>query len=459
MQSIATTRGKKKLTILAALACVLELSLPADAKPCDDAVNAAKQLILIGKLQQAARVLSAGIEKDPKCSELFQLRGWCLFYLKKPYEAVKDIDKAMELDSTRYENWTTRAEILRHLAKYDESRKVLDKAIQISPARPEAYYLRGLACLLQGLQIRARKDFTSAIERGKSHRYLLYSYYWRGRTEEMQGDYRSAVADFDRSVNLDKMAREKPDKKDGFWLLTMDQQSTKGLGVLERGFCYGILGEHEKAIADLTIVLQSKPKETLLYEKRGHSYLCLGNYSEALKDFNRALLLGTESTEVYYQLGITHFCLKKFTNAASDMNAWLERTFWNDNTKTPLATVIGYVSMKRSQQDGAAKQLVDKFAEHQVEENGWTRSISALLAARITPQKLVSLTDKLPKKEKTRAQCYAALYFLSESKTQAAVPFLKWIKEQGDRKTDEYTISMCELGGILESHQGAIMSR
>ncbi len=449
MQNIAKAT-KIQLAILALWFGVAIFSV-ADAKPCDEVVKTSKQLIVVGKLEQAARVLSDGIATNPKCGELFQLRGWCLFYLKKPQDAIKDVDKALALDPNRYENLTTRAEILRHLAKYDESRKVLDKAIQIDAKRPEAYYLRGLACLLQGLQIRARKDFTSAIERAPKHRYLLYSYYWRGRTAEMQGDYRSAVADFNKSVSLDKKAREQGDSKDGFWLLTIQQQNTKGLGILERGFCYGILGEHEKAIADLTTVIGEKPKETLLYEKRGQSYLSLGRYGDALKDFNRALLLGTESSEIYYQLGIAHFCLKKFTNSASDMNAWLERTFWNDSSKTPLAIVIGYASLKRSHQDAAAKQLVDKFAELQVDEAGWTRSIAALLSARTTPDKLVSITEKLSKKEQTRARCYAALYLLCEGKTQAAAPFLKWVKEQGDKKTDEYTISICESGKPVES--------
>ncbi|MBX9667972.1 MAG: hypothetical protein K2X93_10155 [Candidatus Obscuribacterales bacterium] len=65
---------------------------------------------------------------------------------------------------------------------------------------------------------------------------------------------------------------------------------------------------------------------------------------------------------------------------------------------------------------------------NQFQKTGSILSSRPTLAARTTPDKLVSITEKLSKKEQTRAQCYAALYLLSEGKTQAAAPFLRWVK-------------------------------
>ena len=299
---------------------------PTQARPADDQLKAGKQFLATGNFPAAAKSFSQAIQLDPANAEALALRGYILYCMSKPDLAIQDLDKSVKVDPKSYSAWTARAEVLRNLQRYDESRKDLDKAIALKPNIPDAYYLRGLSSLLQGLHVRAQQDFTSAIKLGQSHKYVNFAYYWRGRTEEMQENYRAAIEDFTQSMSRgipQSITTRHLDPK-AVYMYSAGEAKAGTLGLLERGLCYSALGEHEKAISDLTEVLKLSPKETLLYEKRGNALLALGRYQDALKDLNRALLLGTESGDVYFHLGLAHFCgLLEHSGKTTRKTRWL----------------------------------------------------------------------------------------------------------------------------------------
>jgi len=439
-------------TIGAKIGLILVVSIlsiaAAQARPADDHLKLGKELLSTGKFPQASAEMTKAIELDGKLAEAYRLRGWISFWMGRPEQSIADLNLAVKLDPTVYDTFTARGEVLRQLSKYDDSRKDFDKAIKINPTKPDAYYLRGLSNLLQGLHVRAKKDFSDAIRLGAKNQYVMFAYYWRGRTAEMQEDYSAAIADFSESIKRAPFAPKRGafrqiDPK-AIYMYSAGESKTTALGLLERGLCYSQLGEHAKAIADLTEVLKSSPKETLLLEKRGHAYLGLGKYQEALRDYNKALLMGTESADVYFHLGIAHLCLKKYSNAASDLKAWTDRTFWEDDRKNPFAASIMYLAYKRSQQDAKAKQAADEAVKGMAKAVGWRKSVPQMLKGKITAEQLVALADAAPKKEKTQAHCYAALYLLAESKAKDAEKQLNWVATQGDRNMLEYTVCASE---------------
>jgi tetratricopeptide (TPR) repeat protein len=431
---------------LAALVLSVLPTARVEAKPVDDYMKKGKQLLEAGHFPAAAADFTKAIEINPKLAEAYQLRGWILFFMGKPEQSIADLNLAVKFDPKRYDSWTARGEVLRQLAKYDDSRKDFDQAIKIDPTKPDAYYLRGLSGLLQGLHVRAQQDFTEAIKRGKNNPYLNFAYYWRGRTEEMQENYKAAIEDFTKSIRMGapKSRFSEHIDPDAIYMYSAGEGKSTALGLLERGLSYSQIGDHKRAIADLTEVIKSSPKETLLYEKRGNAQLALGKYQDALKDFNRALLLGTESGDVYFHLGLAHFCLKKYTNAASDLTAWFDRTFWEDDKKNPLAATMTFLSMKRTKQDARATKLANDSVKGMSKTAGWRKSVPLMLKAKVSPDQFVSQTDKASLKERTQAHCYAALYLLAESKPKEAQKHLNWIKTQGDRNLLEYTISSAE---------------
>ncbi|MDZ4836111.1 MAG: tetratricopeptide repeat protein [Candidatus Melainabacteria bacterium] len=432
--------------------CFFASSNFASAKPVDDKLNHAREFLANAKWQAAIMQSSQAIALDPKNSEAYQLRGWAIFCRGKPDVAIKDLNTAVKLNPNRYENLISRGEIFRQLADYDESRRDLDAAVRINPNKPDAYYLRGCTCLLQGLHVRARQDFTDAIKHGKGSLYLAHAYYWRGRTEEMQENYKDAVVDFSASIKMDPelLPSFVNYSKSGAFIPPPKQKRTNPLGLLERGLSYSLIGEHAKAIEDLSIVIKASPQETLLYEKRGNAYLWLGKYSDALKDFNKALLLGTESGDVYYHLGLAHFCLKRYDSSAADFSAWLSRTFWQDDSKTPLVAMMNYTSLKLSGQDVKAKALAGEAAKGMGKSFAWVKSVPKLLNGKISPGQLVLLTDTKPLKDKTQANCYAGLYYLAERKPEEALKHFSWVVKHGDRKLHEYSISAYETSLISE---------
>lgn len=443
------------ISIAAALSVFTFLSLGAlEAKPADDFLRKGKELLSGGHFPAAVNDFSKAIELNPKLAEAYQLRGWILFFMGKPSQALSDLDLAIKLDPNKYDSWTSRGEVLRQLAKYDESRQDFDKAIKLKPKEPSAYYLRGLSSLLQGLHVRARQDFTTAISLAPTHKYVNFAYYWRGRTNEMQEDYKAAVADYSKSISLGSPAPRlnKHVDPDAIYMYSAGESKSTALGLLERGLSYSQLGEHTKAIEDLTKVIAASPKETLLYEKRGLSLLALGRYKDALKDFNKALLLGTESGDVYFGLAISHFCLKKFENTASDVKAWLSRTFWEDDKKNPLAVSISYTSLKRTNQDAKAKQLAVDSIKGMAKTLGWRKSFPQMLNGKITPDQFVGLTNKAPLKDRTQANCYAALYLSGERKPKEAQKFWDRIKAEGDKNVLEFSVFSAEVSSGNQSN-------
>lgn len=420
---------------------------PTQAKPSDDHVKVGKQLLSTGNFPAAAKSFSQAIQLDPSNAEALALRGFILYWMNKPQLAIQDLDKSVQIDPKNYSGWTSRAEVLRHLQRYDESRKDLDKAIALKPNLPDAYYLRGLSSLLQGLHVRAQQDFTSAIKLGQSHKYVNFAYYWRGRTEEMQENYRAAIDDFTKSMSLGEPQSRTIRHLDpkAIYMYSAGESKAGSLGLLERGLCYSAVGEHEKAIADLTEVLKTSPKETLLYEKRGNALLALGKYQDALKDFNRALLLGTESGDVYFHLGLAHFCLKKYPNTTRDFSAWFERTFWEDDKKNPLALTMTILSMKRSQQESQVQKLLKDATSGMAKTVGWRKSVLSMLQHKIGAEQFVAQTEKKSLKDRTQAHCYASLYLLSESKAKEAKQHFEWMKSKGDRNLLEFTILNAEF--------------
>jgi tetratricopeptide (TPR) repeat protein len=270
---------KPSISVIAIAMTIASNILPMDvlAKPADDAIATARKYFSIGNLPACVSQCTKAIEMDPKNSVAYQLRGWTFYNMGKLKESLVELDTAIKLNPNRYENLTSKGEVLRQLARYDESRKILDQAVKVDPKRPDAYYLRGLDCLLQGLHVRAKQDLTDAINRGKGNPYLGYAYYWRGRTAEMREDHKSAVVDFSESIRLNPNIEP---EYIGYETAGVNSPFIKNrktpIGLLERGLSYSALGEHAKAIEDLTIVSKASPKETLLYEKRGNSYLALG---------------------------------------------------------------------------------------------------------------------------------------------------------------------------------------
>jgi formylglycine-generating enzyme required for sulfatase activity len=97
---------------------------------------------------------------------------------------------------------------------------------------------------------------------------VIESCWRRGLQRAKNGEYSSAITDFNQVLQLDSSALS---------------------ANIQRGLAYYQIGEYQGAIADFDQVLRLNPNDAHTYHHRGLVYQKLGQLERAIEDFNRAL--------------------------------------------------------------------------------------------------------------------------------------------------------------------------
>ena len=213
------------IRVLLAAACLVFFAVPLQAGGLDDlkAANAAMQQ---GKADEAIRLFTQAL-------------------------AASDLSSADQVAARkgRGVEYTSRSLIADAFERLDQARSLRDNAIA---------------------------DFTAAlaIKNDDADIYIA-----RGQAYDMNGQYDSAIADFDASL---KFANSP---------LTLAQRAGSELAK----------GDYERAVADFTTALDivaKDPKETRIeavdiYSERGYVQFVAGRYAAAVGDFEKAVTLGS----------------------------------------------------------------------------------------------------------------------------------------------------------------------
>ncbi len=412
------------------------------AKGETDLVMRAKKLVEQGQLSPAKACLDAALAANPNSLSACELRGKVALMTMDFAGAESYVNHAYRLNPKSYETLLCMAHLSKMDKLYDKSREFLDRAIKVSPKRPDAYYERGRACLLQGLQNWAERDFTQAIYFGKQHRLIGYAYYWRGRCREMMGKYREAIADYTLAMKLD------PGKCqfDAYALsinVTAPGKRTE-LGVLERGMCYFTIGDYRNAIKDFDLVMAQNPKETLMLEQRGEAYLFLMEHKKALRDFNRAILGKTASSDIYMKLGVTRYCLKMYDQAIRDLKTWLERTGYREDDTAACVALLSRIYLLQNDPI-SARSTVDACISKLRDKTGLPYEIMQLFSGKVSAASVAKKVDKSSKKEKVEALYCLGCYYLNKHERDKAMQFFSQVATLKPPGQIEYIVSLFEL--------------
>ncbi|MCC6540735.1 MAG: tetratricopeptide repeat protein [Flavobacteriales bacterium] len=89
---------------------------------------------------------------------------------------------------------------------------------------------------------------------------------------------------------------------------------------LQRGFCYSLLREYDKAVIDFTAVIATKNDHTWAYTSRGSAYTKLGQHDLAIADFNRVLELDPKNQEALNNRGWAKKATGDQSGACQDWN-------------------------------------------------------------------------------------------------------------------------------------------
>lgn len=170
------------------------------------------------------------------------------------------------------------------MKKYDKAKEYYDKAIALSPGTERLYRSAGLNALDADHSEEAAAYFTKAIQvKPSSH----IDYFLRGSAYAKMGNYKTAVDDLTKAMELEK----EPD----------------GLSYALRGICYQELGLYDKALSDYHAASALKPTDAGTWESMGYIYSLRGEHDKAIPCYEKAIALRPGYGEAYNNLGYTWF--------------------------------------------------------------------------------------------------------------------------------------------------------
>src|SRR3954469_4767622 len=71
-------------------------------------------------------------------------------------------------------------------------------------------------------------------------------------------------------------------------------------------------GEHERAIARLSDVIQQSPKTAVAWYQRGREQFCAGHVAESIADFDKYIELEPEAAKRLWERGISYYHAGEF---------------------------------------------------------------------------------------------------------------------------------------------------
>lgn len=254
--------------------------------------------------------LNVAIGVHPDHADAFIKRGNYYAENDQPTKALVDYNRALELDSA---NLTAR--LYRGVAYYatgdlDAAIKDYD-AVLARVENGQTYLNRGAAYAGQGNYTKAIADMEksfqidASLRTGPATAGLAWIYSRRGTQRDDADNLAGAVADFDTAIRL-------------------DPKSSSALN----GRCWARATrkvELEKALADCNAALAIEPEAPEIKDSRALVHLQRGDLQAALKDFQAALgPPGTEGREhSLYGLGIVKLRLGRTTEGNADIVAAL----------------------------------------------------------------------------------------------------------------------------------------
>ncbi|MBX3422487.1 MAG: tetratricopeptide repeat protein [Pirellulaceae bacterium] len=142
-------------------------------------------------------------------------------------------------------------------------------------------------------------------------------YTLRASAHWAQGDPESALADFDKAIQL------------GY---------TESHAYASRGLFHSTMGQHDKAIEDFTLAIAKDPKDQVPRMNRASVYMVVGKYDLAVADYSAALETHSQNPVLFSQRAVAHKLLGKLELAvkdydsaidlvSNDISAWMGRGF------------------------------------------------------------------------------------------------------------------------------------
>ncbi len=284
----------------------------------------ARALSTLGRHKEALADFTKIIELAPS-ADAYKDRADLYAALKRDRQAVADYTRAIELKPDVY--WyNVRGNFYLERGRYAKALADYVKAVEISPSHIIARCPKSFEATLDEHRLRS---YTRQIEREPS----AWNFEQRGNFYLERGQYVKALADFQRSVELDPNYNfdELPEDLEepvnahriiGYTKRIEDAQPD--VNYRRRGDVYFAMGNYAQAIADYSVVIERYPYDYESLEKRAKTYLKLKRYDAAIRDFKR-LIERSGDTDCYFDLGGAYLETQRYKEAAQCFGEVIKR--------------------------------------------------------------------------------------------------------------------------------------
>lgn len=187
-------------------------------------------------------------------------------------EAGKDFEQALSIQSGNKPALNGKITSLYLQGRTREATRDIDKAIENSPGYGDFYFTRGMISNQRNNYRRALEDFNRAIDLEPSNLSIIYLN--RGITRLNLNELQSALMDFEMAI---------------------DHNPQNIAAYNYRGMINYRNNQYEAAIEDFNNVITISPTNDVAHYNRGMAFLRKGDTMEACADFHRACQLGNRN--------------------------------------------------------------------------------------------------------------------------------------------------------------------
>lgn len=225
-----------------------------------------------GRLDEAIDDCRQSLQLNDRHAGTYEILGRLHYQAGRYREALEALDQMLRLVPDDALALANRAAVYRELGQYDEALEDLERSLSQEPGLDAAYRERALTNLALDRMAEAMADAEAAVTVNPAWAINLYVL---GYVATYSGEYDLVIASMDRALGIRPEAR--------FFNM--------------RGYAYALKGDHQSAMADLTVALALDPSSPDVYDSRAIANLRAGRYQSALADVRKALeLLGPTNT-------------------------------------------------------------------------------------------------------------------------------------------------------------------
>jgi hypothetical protein len=166
-----------------------------------------------------------------------------------------------------------------------------------------------------------------------------------------------------------------------------------------------------------------------------------------VKDSTKMIRLHPGNHEFYYDRGFAYFCMNDFPSALADFEMF--RTTSATTRKAAFnAAILSNFALRRQGMEKEAKVPINQVLKRTSgpDRRFWGYRFAEYLSGKEPIETLETL--KLNTTSKTELKCYYAIDRIIAGDSAVAKSQLNWIKEFGDRDTDEFELAMAELARL-----------